>query len=114
MDLDGPIFSKPIASSGARSFVVGVAPHGGVLAPTWVPTLLEAFERGHDVVSGMHDRLAQNPELKASVERLGRRLIDVREPPSNIPEEHQADRRATELGGTRGADEFSPPAGMCG
>jgi uncharacterized NAD-dependent epimerase/dehydratase family protein len=72
-------------AKGARSLVIGVANTGGVLKPNWIPSLVEGLEAGLDIVSGMHGRLASSPELKAAAERLGRRLIDVRQPPSNIP-----------------------------
>lgn len=70
---------------GARSLVIGVANRGGILAPAWIPTLLQSLEAGLDVVSGMHARLSQHTELKRAAERLGRRLIDVRQPPPHIP-----------------------------
>jgi uncharacterized NAD-dependent epimerase/dehydratase family protein len=70
---------------GARSLVIGVANTGGIIKPEWVASLLEALEAGLDVVSGMHARLHAIPELRAAAERLGRRLIDVREPPTDIP-----------------------------
>ena len=70
---------------GARSLVIGVANTGGVLKPNWIPSLLAGLEAGLDLVSGMHGRLDASHELKAAAERLGRRLIDVREPPPNIP-----------------------------
>lgn len=72
-------------ASGARSLVIGVANRGGVLEPAWIPHLIEALEAGLDIVSGMHGRLAQRQELQLVAKRLGRRLIDVREPPHNIP-----------------------------
>jgi uncharacterized NAD-dependent epimerase/dehydratase family protein len=56
---------------GARSLVIGVAAHGGVLSETWIPTLIDALKGGLDVVSGMHGRLRAHPELKAAAERLG-------------------------------------------
>ena len=46
---------------------------------------MEALEAGLDVVSGMHGKLAASRELKAMADRLGRRLIDIRQPPANIP-----------------------------
>lgn len=70
---------------GARSMVIGVANRGGVLAQAWIPVLLEALEAGLELVSGMHGRLAQQPELQLAAERWGRRLIDVRQPPPDIP-----------------------------
>jgi uncharacterized NAD-dependent epimerase/dehydratase family protein len=72
-------------SKGARSIVIGVANTGGVLKPNWIPCLLAALEAGLDVVSGMHGRLGDSRELKSAAERLGRRLIDVRQPPQGIP-----------------------------
>jgi uncharacterized NAD-dependent epimerase/dehydratase family protein len=73
------------ADRGARALVIGVANSGGFIAESWVPPLLEALEAGLDVVSGMHARLGRIPELFYSAERLGRRLIDIRTPPANIP-----------------------------
>ncbi len=70
---------------GARALVIGVANTGGVIKPNWVPSLVAALEAGLDIVSGMHARLGELRELRAAADRLGRRLIDVRQPPSNIP-----------------------------
>src|SRR5262249_41538115 len=70
---------------GARALVIAVATRGGAVMPAWIPTLVEALEAGLDIISGMHSRLADNPELAAAASRLGRRLIEVRRPPSNIP-----------------------------
>lgn len=70
---------------GARALVIGVAPVGGVLKASWLPTLLEALEAGLDLIGGMHTRLAETPVLSEAAQRLGRRLIDVRNPPPNLP-----------------------------
>lgn len=72
-------------AKGARALVIGVANSGGFIADAWVPALVEALEAGLDIVSGMHARLADVPRLSAVADRLGRRLIDVRVPPANIP-----------------------------
>jgi len=72
-------------AQGARSIVIGVANTGGVLKPNWIPSLVEALEAGLDIVSGMHGKLAASRELKAVADRLGRRLIDIRQPPADIP-----------------------------
>ena len=72
------------AKRGARSVVIGIANRGGILASEWIPSLIACLEAGLDLVSGMHSRLAQLPQIKAAAERLGRRLIDVRTPPSDI------------------------------
>ncbi len=70
---------------GARALVIGVANVGGVLDATWVAALVQALHAGLDIVSGMHARLASVPVLAEAAGRLGRRLIDVRVPPSGIP-----------------------------
>jgi uncharacterized NAD-dependent epimerase/dehydratase family protein len=70
---------------GARSVVIGIANIGGVLAPSWIPTLVECLEAGLDLVSGMHSRLTNHPEIRQAAQRLGRALIDVRTPPPGIP-----------------------------
>jgi uncharacterized NAD-dependent epimerase/dehydratase family protein len=72
-------------SRGARALVIGVANSGGFIAPSWVPALVDALEAGLDIVSGMHARLADLPKLKSVADKLGRRLIDIRVPPQNIP-----------------------------
>jgi uncharacterized NAD-dependent epimerase/dehydratase family protein len=70
---------------GARSLVIGVANSGGFIADAWIGALVEAIEAGLDIISGMHARLCDVPELKQAAERTGRRLIDIRVPPANIP-----------------------------
>ena len=69
---------------GARALVIGVANEGGFIADAWISPLLNALESGLDIISGMHTRLAAVAALKAAATRNGRRLIDVRQPPSNI------------------------------
>lgn len=72
-------------AAGAKSMVIGVANIGGIIRDTWVPLLVAGLEAGLDIVSGMHGRLADNPLLRETADRLGRRLIDVRTPPRNLP-----------------------------
>lgn len=70
---------------GARALVIGVANLGGVIPANWRASLVEALEAGLDLIAGMHMRLADIPELAEAAHRLGRQLIDVRVPPSQIP-----------------------------
>ncbi|WP_101925552.1 MULTISPECIES: DUF1611 domain-containing protein [Luteimonas] len=70
---------------GARAMVIGVANPGGRIPPAWVPALLEALQAGLDLVGGMHARLAGIDVLRHAAVVHGRRLIDVREPPSDLP-----------------------------
>jgi uncharacterized NAD-dependent epimerase/dehydratase family protein len=76
---------KEARARGARGLVIGVANSGGIIYDSWIPALVEALEAGLDIVSGMHMKLADTPALKAAAARLGRRLIDIRTPPKNIP-----------------------------
>jgi uncharacterized NAD-dependent epimerase/dehydratase family protein len=73
------------ADRGARALVVAVANSGGYIPPAWRPMLLDAIGAGLDIVSGMHVRLAEIPGLAEAAWRNGRRLIDVRTPPAEIP-----------------------------
>lgn len=73
------------AAQGARAMVIGVASIGGKLSPAWLPALVEALEAGLDLINGLHMRLEHVPELQKVAERTGRKLIDVRIPPSNLP-----------------------------
>jgi uncharacterized NAD-dependent epimerase/dehydratase family protein len=75
---------KEARARGARSLLIGVANSGGIISESWMPSLLEALESGLDIVSGMHTKLNDTPQLKSLAERRGRRLIDVRTPPRNI------------------------------
>jgi uncharacterized NAD-dependent epimerase/dehydratase family protein len=72
-------------AQGAKSLVIGVANQGGRILDNWMPSLLAALEAGLDLVGGMHSRLASTPALVAAADRHGRRLIDVRTPPRDIP-----------------------------
>lgn len=72
-------------AKGARALVIGVANAGGFIPDHWLPALIEAMEAGLDIISGMHVRLRDVPVLRATATRLGRQLIDVRRPPSDIP-----------------------------
>ncbi|HEX3913300.1 MAG TPA: DUF1611 domain-containing protein [Steroidobacteraceae bacterium] len=76
---------KEARARGARALVIGVANTGGVISESWIPSLLEALESGLDLISGMHAKLGHVPQLKAAADRHGRRLIDVRTPPKDIP-----------------------------
>lgn len=69
---------------GARALLIGVATRGGQVPENWLPTLFAALHAGLDIISGMHDRLNDMPELAGEARRLGRRLIDVRVPPGDI------------------------------
>src|SRR5690606_5948179 len=58
---------------------------GGVIPATWIDALVAAMEAGLDLVSGMHNKLADVAALRDAAQRLGRGLYDVRTPPVGIP-----------------------------
>jgi uncharacterized NAD-dependent epimerase/dehydratase family protein len=70
---------------GARALLIAVATPGGLIPAGWLPALKRALVAGLDIVSGMHVRLNDIAELAEAAKRLGRKLIDLRVPPSNIP-----------------------------
>ena len=76
---------KEAKARGAKALVIGVANMGGIIAESWLPSLVEALESGLDLISGMHAKLASVPQLKQAADRYGRSLIDIRTPPANIP-----------------------------
>lgn len=73
------------AAGGAGSLLIGIAPVGGQVAPSWIPSLFAAIEAGLDVVSGLHSSLANVPGLADAAKAHGVRLVDVRRPPTNLP-----------------------------
>ena len=68
------------AAEGARTLIVGVANRGGVINESWLPVLLEALDRGLDLASGLHRKLADMPRLAERARARGRQLFDVRHP----------------------------------
>ncbi len=72
------------AERGARALLIGRCRPLAGWSPAGLPALREALEAGLDIISGMHDRLNDIPQLARDAQRLGRRLIDVRVPPENI------------------------------
>ena len=73
------------AAAGVRSLVIGVAPVGGVVPDYWWDTIVEAARAGLDIVCGLHFKLADYPAVVAAAKSSGARLIDVRNPPKNLP-----------------------------
>ncbi len=77
--------SQEAYAKGARALLIGVASPGGAIPAHWLPALIDALNAGLDIVSGMHSRLADIPQLAVAAQALGRRLVDIRVPPENIP-----------------------------
>jgi uncharacterized NAD-dependent epimerase/dehydratase family protein len=62
----------------ANMLTIGIAPPGGKIPGRWRPIILEAIERGLNILSGLHDFLNEDPEIAEAARRRGVKLIDVR------------------------------------
>jgi len=70
---------------GAKTLVIGVANRGGIISDAWLSILKEALASGMDLASGLHNKLADIPELVACAKEHGCALIDVRYPTQDYP-----------------------------
>jgi len=68
---------------GADTLVLGVANPGGVLPSDWWAELKEGLAMGMSLVNGLHNPLAENPELKPLLQP-GRFIWDVRREPEGL------------------------------
>ena len=73
-----PVVGSLADAPGANTLLIGIAPPGGKIPPPWRLVVLEAIERGMDVMSGLHDFMADDAEFAAAAELHGTWLIDVR------------------------------------
>jgi uncharacterized NAD-dependent epimerase/dehydratase family protein len=64
--------------------LVGVAVAGGRLGPEWRALLRDAIGAGLDVEAGMHEFLAEDPELAPLARERGVELRDIRRPPDGL------------------------------
>ena len=65
--------------------LVGIAPVGGRLPEEWRTWLAEALDGGCDLWSGLHTFLGDDPVLAAKASAGGRRILDLRRPPADLP-----------------------------
>ena len=72
-------------AQGAKTLLIGVANRGGIISAEWITVLKAALEAGMDLAAGLHNRLADVPELAQTAARLGRTLHDVRVPDRAYP-----------------------------
>lgn len=79
----------------ADTLLVGVAPDGGSLPGELRGRIVEALERGMDVVSGLHEFLGEDAELVALAAEHGATIRDVRRPPRSLPLAQGLARSAT-------------------
>ncbi len=75
---DIPVVASMADAPSANTLLIGIAPTGGKLPPVWRRILLEAIEGGMNLVSGLHDFLADDPEISAAAARRDVQIHDVR------------------------------------
>lgn len=64
--------------------IVGVAPSGGKFPPAWREILKSCIRRGLSIENGLHEMLADDPELSALAGHHGVELRDLRRPPAGL------------------------------
>lgn len=98
VDLGLPSISlQEAVKAGVKSVVIGTAPVGGRVPKQWVPYLEEALSLGMDIASGLHQRLNSIEIIRVAAKTFGRRLIDVRLPPSELPVASGVSRQGNRL-----------------
>jgi uncharacterized NAD-dependent epimerase/dehydratase family protein len=70
---------------GPTAVLIGIAPAGGRLPDEWRTWLAEALEAGCDLWNGLHTFLGDDPILAAKARTNGRRIFDLRKPPTDLP-----------------------------
>ncbi|WP_299494876.1 N-acetyltransferase DgcN [uncultured Shewanella sp.] len=81
VDLGLPEVSmQEAAERGAKTLVIGVAPHGGLLKESWLPHLKAALEAGMDIAAGLHTKIADIDMLQTAANIHGRQIWDIRHP----------------------------------
>jgi uncharacterized NAD-dependent epimerase/dehydratase family protein len=70
---------------GPTAVLIGIAPQGGRLPSEWRSWLAEALDHGCDLWSGLHTFLGDDPVLAARAAAQGRKILDLRKPPADLP-----------------------------
>ncbi len=90
-DPNGPGRGVPIVANFAATLpyqpdtlLIGIAPIGGRLPDAWRAEVLAALQRGLEVVSGLHEFLADDQKLAAAAHEHHGHIWDVRRPPDSL------------------------------
>jgi uncharacterized NAD-dependent epimerase/dehydratase family protein len=75
---DIPVVARLADARDPNTLLIGIAPSGGKLPAAWRQILLEAVERGMNIVSGLHDFIGNDSEIAAAAARRGVEIHDVR------------------------------------
>lgn len=69
----------------ATALLIGIAPPGGQLPPTWRAMLVAALDAGVELWSGLHFMLGDDAELAERAHARGVAIRDLRRPPAELP-----------------------------
>ncbi len=83
LDSDAPIVAGVNAALqfSPTALLIGTAPKGGGLPPTWRGAVLEAIRARLEIVSGLHEMLDDDREFRVAARAAGTTIWDVRRPP---------------------------------
>jgi uncharacterized NAD-dependent epimerase/dehydratase family protein len=70
---------------GPTAVLIGIAPQGGRMPAEWRAWLAEALDHGCDLWSGLHTFLGDDPLLAEKARTHGRKILDLRRPPPDLP-----------------------------
>ena len=81
---DTPIVAAIEDVENADTLLIGIAPAGGQLPPSWMETIRTAIQRGMTILSGLHTFLADDPELADLAKQHGVEIHDLRRVPDDL------------------------------
>ena len=70
---------------GADVVLIGTAAAGGMIPDAYRPALATALRRGLEVWNGLHERVLDDPDLRAAAAAGHGRVRELREPPPDLP-----------------------------
>ncbi len=75
---DVPVVATLAEAADANTLLLGIAPPGGKVPQPWRAVILEAINRGMNVLSGLHEFVSDDAEFAATAQSRGVTITDVR------------------------------------
>lgn len=85
---DTPVVASLGDTPTADTLLIGIAPMGGKLPAAWKAIVLEAIGRGMNIVSGLHEFISNDSDMRQAAEAKGVEIQDVRK-----NDEHEVSHR---------------------
>jgi uncharacterized NAD-dependent epimerase/dehydratase family protein len=73
-----PVIKSLDEAPSANTLTIGIAPAGGKLPREMRAVIIEGLGRGLNVLSGLHEFISEDPEIKAAAETTGAQIMEVR------------------------------------